>query len=258
MPSSPDTHSQKSAPGPPSVIAVATPAMFPTPTVDASAVATAWNGVTLPAPAVRSRSLPSTSPSAVPMCRNCTPPVTNSSRTPVPMSSTSIGGPHTIPFSQLLAFVKVSSTRFRVKEVWRSADPEPEGGLEGQCGWARNGEPVRALPPLERGIASQQPHRADRRGQQAGVAAERRDLQLRSRRRHRHAERVERPVTADREAEVARAEAEVGVPASQLAVRCDSQLPVDDVTLAEPHPRLAAVDAVAVDLQPRTDLLEHP
>ena len=31
-------------------IAVATPAMLPTPTVDASAVATAWNGDTLPAP----------------------------------------------------------------------------------------------------------------------------------------------------------------------------------------------------------------
>jgi hypothetical protein len=37
----PETQSQKSAPGPPIAMAVATPAMFPTPTVDASAVATA-------------------------------------------------------------------------------------------------------------------------------------------------------------------------------------------------------------------------
>jgi hypothetical protein len=96
-------------------MAVATPAMFPTPTVDASAAATAWNGVTLPAPAVRSRSFPSTSPSAVPICRNWTPPVTKSSKTPVPMSSTIIGGPHTIPFSQSLAFVKVSSMRRRCR-----------------------------------------------------------------------------------------------------------------------------------------------
>ena len=90
--------------------------MFPTPTVDASAVATAWNGVTLPTPALRTRSLPSTSPSAVPMCRNWTPPVTKSSRTPVPMSSMSIGGPQTMPFSQLFAFVNVSSMQSRLEE----------------------------------------------------------------------------------------------------------------------------------------------
>ena len=40
--------SQKSAPGPPMVMAVETPAMFPTPTVEARAVATAWKGVTVP------------------------------------------------------------------------------------------------------------------------------------------------------------------------------------------------------------------
>ena len=51
MPTTPDTHSQNTAPGPPMAMAVATPAMLPTPTVDASAVATAWNGETLPAAA---------------------------------------------------------------------------------------------------------------------------------------------------------------------------------------------------------------
>ena len=66
MPSTPDTHSQNSAPGPPIEIAVATPAMLPTPTVDASAVATAWNGETSPGPAAFCVSLPSTSRSAKP------------------------------------------------------------------------------------------------------------------------------------------------------------------------------------------------
>ncbi len=45
MPSRPDTQSQKSAPGPADRDGVATPAMLPTPTVEASAVATAWKGV---------------------------------------------------------------------------------------------------------------------------------------------------------------------------------------------------------------------
>ncbi len=61
MPNRPDTHSQNKAPGPPRKIAVATPAMLPTPTVEASAVATAWNGRTLPSPPPGWVSLPSTS-----------------------------------------------------------------------------------------------------------------------------------------------------------------------------------------------------
>jgi hypothetical protein len=36
------THIQKRAPGPPTAIATATPARFPIPTVDASAVDNAW------------------------------------------------------------------------------------------------------------------------------------------------------------------------------------------------------------------------
>ncbi len=42
-------------------MAVATPAMFPTPTVEASAVATAWKGETVPGPALFCVILPSTS-----------------------------------------------------------------------------------------------------------------------------------------------------------------------------------------------------
>ncbi len=43
IPSSPVTHIQKRAPGPPMPIAVATPTMLPVPTVAASAVVSAWN-----------------------------------------------------------------------------------------------------------------------------------------------------------------------------------------------------------------------
>ena len=67
--------SQNSAPGPPRVMAVETPAMLPTPTVEASAVATAWNGVTVPAACVFVKTLPSTSRSVFPSQRNWTPRV---------------------------------------------------------------------------------------------------------------------------------------------------------------------------------------
>ena len=43
IPSTPVTHIQNSAPGPPIPIAVATPTMLPVPTVAASAVVRAWN-----------------------------------------------------------------------------------------------------------------------------------------------------------------------------------------------------------------------
>ena len=42
MPTSPIIHIQKSAPGPPAAMAVATPAMLPVPTVAESAVMSAW------------------------------------------------------------------------------------------------------------------------------------------------------------------------------------------------------------------------
>ena len=48
IPSRPAMISQSVAPGPPSEIATATPAMFPIPTVPDTAVASAWKGVTSP------------------------------------------------------------------------------------------------------------------------------------------------------------------------------------------------------------------
>ena len=50
MPTSPATHIQTMAPGPPIVTAVATPAMFPTPTVLASAVHPAAKLEMVPSP----------------------------------------------------------------------------------------------------------------------------------------------------------------------------------------------------------------
>ena len=49
MPKTPVTHIQKSAPGPPVAIAVATPAMLPVPTVAARAVIRAWKWEMSPA-----------------------------------------------------------------------------------------------------------------------------------------------------------------------------------------------------------------
>ena len=51
MPSSAEHHIQNTAPGPPMAMAPATPAMVPVPTVAASAVQTAWNGVMVPSEA---------------------------------------------------------------------------------------------------------------------------------------------------------------------------------------------------------------
>ena len=51
MPSRAEHHIQNTAPGPPMAIAPATPAMLPVPTVAASAVHTAWNGVIAPSEA---------------------------------------------------------------------------------------------------------------------------------------------------------------------------------------------------------------
>ena len=48
MPTSPVIHIQKSAPGPPAAMAVATPAMFPVPTVAANAVIRAWKWLISP------------------------------------------------------------------------------------------------------------------------------------------------------------------------------------------------------------------
>ena len=99
MPNRPDSHSQNTDPGPPMEMAVATPAMLPTPTVDASAVATAWNGLTLPVPPPCLVSLPSTSVRAKPSRRTCTTPVRTVNSRPVPIRSRIIGQPQTYPFT---------------------------------------------------------------------------------------------------------------------------------------------------------------
>ena len=51
MPTRPVTHIQKRAPGPPAARAVATPAMFPVPTVAERAVIRAWKWVMSPSSA---------------------------------------------------------------------------------------------------------------------------------------------------------------------------------------------------------------
>ena len=48
MPTAPTTHIQKTAPGPPSETATATPAMLPRPTVPESAVDSAWKWLIAP------------------------------------------------------------------------------------------------------------------------------------------------------------------------------------------------------------------
>ena len=70
------SHIQNTAPGPPTAIAVPTPAMFPTPTRDAAEIVKAWNAETdwgrpLASVGVRSRSVLNISG----MRRICTPPV---------------------------------------------------------------------------------------------------------------------------------------------------------------------------------------
>ena len=51
-------HIQNTAPGPPVAMATDTPAMFPTPSVEASAVQQAWNGEISPSPSPLSKILP--------------------------------------------------------------------------------------------------------------------------------------------------------------------------------------------------------
>ncbi len=49
MPTRPTTHIQKIAPGPPRLMATATPAMLPAPTLPATLSASAWNELRWPA-----------------------------------------------------------------------------------------------------------------------------------------------------------------------------------------------------------------
>ena len=107
MPNSADIHIQNTAPGPPRAIAPATPAMFPVPTVAASAVVMACKGVTSPGfAALRPASAPSDRRSISPKRRTCTKRVRTLNSTPAAMSKSSIGQPQTTPLSQ--AFIRRS------------------------------------------------------------------------------------------------------------------------------------------------------
>ena len=104
MPTSPETSIQNTAPGPPAAIAVATPAMLPTPTVPPIATAMAWNGVTSPsARGPRWTILPIVSRHIRPNFQNWIPRARSVRNTPVPTSRISIGGPHTCSLICLFA-----------------------------------------------------------------------------------------------------------------------------------------------------------
>ncbi len=88
------THIQKSAPGPPAPMAVATPTMFPVPTVAASAVMSAWKWEMSPSPS-GSRRFTSASQSACHRRRNCSPRSSKVYTRPVMRSRMMRGTPHT-------------------------------------------------------------------------------------------------------------------------------------------------------------------
>ncbi len=99
MPTSAVIHIQNTAPGPPSAMAVATPAMLPTPMVAARQVISAENGLTSPG-RLGSTSRPrQTMRSPLPMRRIGMPNSLTCRYSPVPRISTSMAGPHTKPFS---------------------------------------------------------------------------------------------------------------------------------------------------------------
>ncbi len=91
MPSSAVTHIQKRAPGPPQWIAMATPAMFPMPTVADSAVVSAWKCETSPGSSGSSY-LPEVTAKPWPRCRNWMKPSRMVRNIPVPMSAMTTRG----------------------------------------------------------------------------------------------------------------------------------------------------------------------
>ncbi|MPM79220.1 hypothetical protein SDC9_126253 [bioreactor metagenome] len=101
IPKSADTHIQKSAPGPPEAMAVATPTMLPVPAVAASAVVMACSGVTDPRFACFCflNNAPSVTASMCENFLNWTAPVLSVYHTPVPSSSANTTGPQTNPFT---------------------------------------------------------------------------------------------------------------------------------------------------------------
>ena len=97
IPNSAEHHIQNTAPGPPMAIAPATPAMLPVPTVPASAVQTAWNGVIC---TVRGILFAEHTPDGGfdrirEICGSAKKPVRTLSSSPTPMMHTIAGMPHT-------------------------------------------------------------------------------------------------------------------------------------------------------------------
>jgi hypothetical protein len=83
MPSTATHHIQKIAPGPPSVSAIATPAMLPVPTREARPTAKAWKEEMPPFAPPREAKMVDQS---VPKRRNCTKPVCQVNQSPAPIS----------------------------------------------------------------------------------------------------------------------------------------------------------------------------
>ena len=110
MPTVAVTHIQATAPGPPISIAVATPPMLPLPTVEASAVESAWNGVMVPSPcSVRLPNAPAmTKRTASGNRRTCTSPVASVTRPPTRTSTSGIAnGCQTKPSTVCMPSVSV-------------------------------------------------------------------------------------------------------------------------------------------------------
>ena len=112
MPTTPLRNIQRTAPGPPLAMAIETPAMLPTPTVEDRDVASAWNGETVPSPPTLPWR-PKTCRAAKTNRRNCTPRVAKVRKIPEPISTAIIGGPHTIELTLLLS----SRSQFMSRDV---------------------------------------------------------------------------------------------------------------------------------------------
>lgn len=93
MPKKAASHIQKRAPGPPSLMAVATPTMLPVPTVAARAVQRALKESMSPSPLFRAKKM---SVSARGSFMTCRKPSRQDRNTPVPTRRMRSQGPHTI------------------------------------------------------------------------------------------------------------------------------------------------------------------
>ena len=103
---------QNKAPGPPTTIAVATPAMFPEPTMAETLVMAAWKEVSSPLPGFSSsfflNALTIVSLNRNPKCVNWKNPNLIVKYNPVARMSTRIGTPQTMPLTKSLTFTMKS------------------------------------------------------------------------------------------------------------------------------------------------------